>query len=118
MRHHLIGFPIQKCKQEETEVTIKKTTFCHSNTQDANYTSDKKVFRMKTSALGMEPSKTSPTRWEGHHNTFTPSLRLGYRSVLLQEGQLVIAVQQTFHLKRSSLFYLSALMVSTQYSAY
>ena len=24
----------------------------------------------------MEPSKTSPTRWERHHNTFTPSLHL------------------------------------------
>ena len=24
----------------------------------------------------MEPSKTSQTRWEQHHNTFTPSLHL------------------------------------------
>ena len=31
---------------------------------------------MKTSAVGIEPSKTSQTRWERHHNTFTPSLHL------------------------------------------
>ena len=26
--------------------------------------------------VGMEPSKTDQTRWEQHHNTFTPSLHL------------------------------------------
>ena len=32
---------------------------------------------MKTSAcIGMEPSKTSQTRWERHHNTSIPSLHL------------------------------------------
>ena len=42
-------------------------------------TNHKKVYRMKTiacSSIGMEPSKTSQTRWECHHNTFTPSLHL------------------------------------------
>ena len=35
--------------------------------------SQKKVSERKQ---GMEPSKTSQTRWERHHNTFTPSLHL------------------------------------------
>ena len=26
--------------------------------------------------VGMEPSKTNQTRWEQHHNNFTPSLHL------------------------------------------
>ena len=36
----------------------------------------KKSFEWKQAHVGMEPSKTSRTRWEQHHNTFTPSLHL------------------------------------------
>ena len=32
--------------------------------------------RWKQVHVGMEPSKTSQTRWEWHHNTFIPSLHL------------------------------------------
>ena len=35
----------------------------------------KKFTEWKQVHVGMEPSKTSQTRWEQHHNTFTPSLR-------------------------------------------
>ena len=36
----------------------------------------KKFSEWKQAHVGMEPSKTSQTRWERHHNTFTPSLHL------------------------------------------
>ena len=36
----------------------------------------KKVSERKQVHAVMEPSKTSQTRWERHHNTFTPSLHL------------------------------------------
>ena len=39
-------------------------------------TSHKKVFQRKQAHVGMERSKTSQTRRERHHNTFTPSLHL------------------------------------------
>ena len=34
----------------------------------------KKFSEWKQAHVGMEPSKTNQTRWECHHNTFTPSL--------------------------------------------
>ena len=37
----------------------------------------KKFSKWKQAHVGMEPSKTSHTRWEQHHNTFTPSLWKG-----------------------------------------
>ena len=40
------------------------------------YTSPKKLSKGKQAHVGMERSKTSRTRWERHHNTFTPSLHL------------------------------------------
>ena len=40
------------------------------------FQSHKKVFWTKQAHVGMEPSKTSWTRWEWHYNTFTPSLHL------------------------------------------
>ena len=36
----------------------------------------KKFSKGKQAHVGMEPSKTSQTRCERHHNTFTPSLHL------------------------------------------
>ena len=36
----------------------------------------KKFSKGKQAHVGMERSKTSRTRWERHHNTFTPSLHL------------------------------------------
>ena len=39
-------------------------------------TSHKKFSKGKQVHVGMERSKTSRTRWERHHNTFTPSLHL------------------------------------------
>ena len=36
----------------------------------------KKFSKGKQAHVGMEPSKTSQTRRERHHNTFTPSLHL------------------------------------------
>ena len=39
-------------------------------------TSPKKFSKGKQAHVGMERSKTSRTRWERHHNTFTPSLHL------------------------------------------
>ena len=36
----------------------------------------KKFSEWKQVHVGMEPPKTSQTRWEWHHNTFTPSLHL------------------------------------------
>jgi len=39
-------------------------------------TSHRKFSEWKQAHLGMELSKTSQTRWEWHHNTFTPSLHL------------------------------------------
>ena len=39
-------------------------------------TSPKKFSKGKQVHVGMERSKTSRTRWERHHNTFTPSLHL------------------------------------------
>ena len=36
----------------------------------------KKFSKWKQAHVGMEPSKTSQTRWERHYNTFTPSLHL------------------------------------------
>ena len=36
----------------------------------------KKFSERKQAHVGIEPSKTNQTRWEWHHNTFTPSLHL------------------------------------------
>ena len=36
----------------------------------------KKFSERKQAHVGMGPSKTSRTKWERHHNTFTPSLHL------------------------------------------
>ena len=38
--------------------------------------SQKDFSEQKQAHVGMEPSKTSQTRWEWHHITFTPSLHL------------------------------------------
>ena len=53
-------------------LTISKT---NSKKKEAQ-TSLKKVSEGKQAHVGMECSKTSRTRWEQHHNTFTPSLHL------------------------------------------
>ena len=39
-------------------------------------TSHKKFSERKQAHVGMEASKTNQTRWEWHHNTFTPPLHL------------------------------------------
>ena len=39
-------------------------------------TNHKKFTEWKQAHAGMEPSKTNQTRWEWHHNPFTPSLHL------------------------------------------
>ena len=44
--------------------------------QMVNYKVTKKCSKGKQAHVGMERSKTSRTRWERHHNTFTPSLHL------------------------------------------
>ena len=40
------------------------------------YKDTKKFAERKQAHVGMKPSKTSQTRWERHHNSFTPSLHL------------------------------------------
>ena len=53
--------------------------FLNDNTKEkkkATETSHKKFSEGKQLHVGMEASKTNQTRWEWHHNTFTPSLHL------------------------------------------
>ena len=58
-------------------------------------TSHKKVSERKAH-VGMRPSKTRQTRWEQHHNTFTPSLHLVlFRKVCTpQNSQHVVCTPQ------------------------
>ena len=41
-----------------------------------NRNKSQKFAKCKQAHVGMEPSKTNQTRWERHHNIFTPSLHL------------------------------------------
>ena len=67
--HHpfQLGLHLRWNKTKQTTTTKKTKT---------KQTSNKKVFNWKQAHVGMEPSKTNQTRWEQHHNTFTPSLHL------------------------------------------
>ena len=52
--------------------------FLKSNTKNKKHQEQvtKKFSEWKQVHVGMEPSKTNQTRWEWHHNNFTPSLHL------------------------------------------
>ena len=55
----------------------RDNAYSNSGTCTVPYTtSPKKFSKGKQAHVGMERSKTSRTRWERHHNTFTPSLHL------------------------------------------
>ena len=55
-------------------LTIPKRQY--KKEKKATETSHKKFSEGKQVHVGMEASKTNQTRWEWHHNTFTPSLHL------------------------------------------
>ena len=55
---------------------MRLLTRIYGTTYDRKYKVTKKFSRGKQVHVGMEPSKTSQTRCERHHNTLTPSLYL------------------------------------------